>query len=384
MQSLLNVLRKEWRDATRDRRSLISSLSFAIFGPLMIYLILGSVAKEIEAADDLQVAIVGAQHAPTMVDKLKEQGVAWTRFDSVEDANRDVEQAVVVTIPDDFKELYLARMPVEIAVTADFKDGKAESAARQVQALINAYGRKVSYSRLVAAGVSPDSVRAIRATAYDQSLAGSRAARISDSLIYMLLIAGFVSGALMAADSIAGERERHSLESLLSQPVTPITLVIGKWLSAGVISAFVASATMIVCGLMMARAPLEVLGLRLFIDPPSIALGVVMLWPLAFLAVSLQMLLASRARTYREAGTYAQATIVIPVAVAGSVMIGNVDYGAIGQMLPITSQTMGLKDVLLEGRSSVSSMVSGALTTLLLAMVFVWMTSRRISDERSL
>ncbi len=384
MLSLFNVLRKEWRDATRDRRSIVSSLLFAVFGPLMIYLLLGSIAKEVEATDDLQVAVVGAQFAPTMIAKLAEQGIAWTQFASVESAKNDGDQTVLVTVLEDFKERYLARTPVEIAVTADFKDGQAESAAQEVQALINGYGRKVSYSRLIAAGVHPDSISAIRATTYDLSLAGSRTARVSDSLIYMLLIAGFISGSLMAADSIAGERERNSLESLLSQPVNPFTLVTGKWLTAGAISAFVSTVTVIVAGIMLAKAPLEVLGLRLFIDPSSLFLGALILLPLAFLAVSIQMLVAARARTYKEAGTYAQFTLFIPIAVAGSVMIGNVDFGTLGQILPITSQTMGLKDVLLEGRSSLISMVSGALTTLLLAVGFVWMTARRLSDERSL
>ena len=384
MQSLFNVLRKEWRDATRDRRSIVSSLLFAVFGPLMIYLLLGSTAKKVEATDDLQVAVVGAQFAPTMIAKLEEQGITWTQFANVESATKDGDQAVLVTVPEDFKERYLSNTPVEIAVTADFKDGQAELAAQEVKALINDYGRKVSYSRLIAAGVHPDSISAIRATTYDLSLAGSRTARISDSLIYMLLIAGFISGSLMAADSIAGERERNSLESLLSQPVNPFTLVTGKWLTAGAISAFVSTVTVIVAGIVLAKAPLEVLGLRLFIDPSSLFLGALMLLPLAFLAVSIQMLVAARARTYKEAGTYAQFTMFIPIAVAGSVMIGNVDFGTLGQILPITSQTMGLKDVLLEGRSSLTSMVSGALTTLLLAVGFVWMTARRLSDERSL
>ncbi len=129
---------------------------------------------------------------------------------------------------------------------------------------------------------------------------------------------------------------------------------------------------------MLAKAPLEVLGLRLFIDPSSLFLGALMLLPLAFLAVSIQMLVAARARTYKEAGTYAQFTMFIPIAVAGSVMIGNVDFGTLGQILPITSQTMGLKDVLLEGRSSLTSMVSGALTTL--AELLLQKECRRVWD----
>ena len=384
MQSLLNVLRKEWRDSIRDRRSLLSALSYAVMTPLIMYLVLGNVAKKVDQTDDLRVAVVGSEQAPTLITKLAEQGVEWIPFDTTDAAAQVSDLKVLVTVPDDYEERYLARTPIDIAVTANFKNSQTEAEAKRIARLINGYGRKVSYSRLVAAGVSPDSVRAISAKTYDLSQAGGRASHMSNMFIYMFLLGCFISGALMATDSIAGERERHSLESLLAQPVKPVTLVLGKWLTAGGISAFVAVSTIVLTGVMLAFAPLDVLGLRLYIDPASIVQGALILIPLALLAVSLQMLLAARARTYREAGIYAQFAIAIPVVVAGSVMIGNVDYGAIGQVLPVTSQTMALKDVLLEGRSSMSSLLGGAISTVLLALALVWLTSQRLSDERSL
>ena len=383
MHSLLNVLRKEWRDTIRDRRSIVSSLLFAVIAPLVMFLVLGSLAKEADSNDDIQAAVIGVDQAPVLINKLAEQGIQWTQVESGEEAG-ELGLPVLVTVPDHYAERYLDRVPVTIAVTADFKDSVAEASARRVARLIDAYGQRVSHARLVAAGVSPDSVRAVSASTYDLSQAGSQSSHITNALIYLLLISGFVSGALMATDSIAGERERHTLESLLSQPVNPLTLVAGKWLTTGSVSMFVSVSTMVITGVMLALAPLEILGLRLFVDPASIALGAVVLLPLALLAVSIQMLLAARARTYREAGTYAQFALAIPVVVAGSVMLSNVDYGALGQILPVTSQTMILQDVLLEGGSSLSAIVGGAASTLLLAAGLVWLMSQRLSDERSL
>lgn len=383
MQSILNVVRKEWKDAIRDRRSIVSSMLFAVFGPVMIYLLLLSLAEELDTSEATQVAIVGAEFAPTMVSKLAEQRIEWTDYGSQDEAFADG-ASVVVELPSDFGDRYRDGVPVAVAVTANFKDGKAETSARRLADQINQYGQKVSYSRLVAAGVAPATVNAISASTYDLSLAGARASRISDSLIYVFLIAGFISGAFMAADSVAGERERHSLESLLSQPVKPLTLVTGKWITAGIISSVVSVTTIVVGALMLTQAPLEELGLRLFINPLSIIQGALVLIPLAFLAVAIQMLVAARARTYREAGTYAQFTLFIPIAVAGSVMIGSIDYGALGEILPITSQTMALKDVLLEGKSSITTMIVGVVSTLMAAGAIVWLTAQRLADERSL
>ncbi len=384
--ALINVLTKEWKDASRDHRSIMASLAFAVFGPVFLYLTLNSMNDTTTADAPVAAAIVGLGQAPALATYLREQQVLLSEFDHREQALAALGPAlpVMIHVPEDYARNYAARMPIEIAVTADFKREEAQLAARRVAGVVNDFGQRISRARLIAAGVSPHRTRAITAQTYDLSIAGGHAARISSALIYVFLIAGFVSGAFMAADAVAGERERHSLEPLLAQPVAPIVLVVGKWIAAGAISVGVSTITVVFGAWLLQRAPLEALGLRLHLEPAIVITGALALAPLAMMAVALQMLLAARAKTYREAGTYAQFTIFLPIAVAGAMMLGNVDFGAIGAMAPITGQTQTLQDLFLEGRAGHLNLLLSAASTLALALAMVWLTAQRLADEASL
>lgn len=384
MNVLLNVLRKEWLDVSRDRRSIMASLMFAVFGPVFLYLSFNAMGDRKNSDGMLNVAVVGAEHAPNLISYLEQHKIAISALESVDDMVFNDEQMVLVTLPANYVELYENRQTIDIAVTANFKNSKAESQASRVALRINQYGRSVDNGRLIAAGVNPTSAQTLSATTYDLSKAGGAAARISSTLIYIFLIAGFISGAFMAADSVAGERERHSLEAILAQPVSSLTLTLGKWLTSGAISMFVSTVTIVLGAVLLNRAPLDELGFRLFLDPMSIAIGAFALLPLALFAVALQMLVAARSRTYREAGTYAQFTMFLPLAVAGSLMLSNIDYGILGDILPITNQTTVLRDVFLEGKSSFMTVFVGVITTLAGAFAMVWLTAQRLSDEKSL
>ncbi len=386
LSALTNVLIKECKDASRDHRSIMASLAFAIFGPVFLYLTLNSMNDSETAEQPVAAAVVGAAQAGALITYLREHRVRLSEFDDPTEAlaalNEDL--PVLIRVPEEYASNYAARMPIQVGITANFKYEQAQLAARRVAGLVDEYGQRVSRTRLIAAGISPHRTRAISAQTYDLSIAGGHAARISSTLIYVFLIAGFVSGAFMAADSVAGERERRSLEPLLAQPVAPMVLAIGKWIAAGAISVLVSTITIVFGAWLLARAPLEALGLRLHLDPLTVVTGALALAPLAMMAVALQMLLAARAKTYREAGTYAQFTIFLPVAVAGSMMLGNVDFGPLGALAPITGQTISLQDLFLEGRAGLSNLLVSCATTLALAIGTVSLTARRLADEASL
>lgn len=384
--TLSNVLHKETLDVIRDRRSIGISLSFAIFGPVFLALMLNNMAESATNSDDLNVVVTGGEYAPGLTQHLQERGVSFVDApdNAAAQALLDDEHHVMLNIPPDFAQKFTRRDLVDLAITGDFKSDAAQQDAQELQTKIEDYNRDVTQGRLIAAGVAPHRVRAVRAQTYDLSRAGGRSAVISDALIYVFLIAGFVAGAFMTADAVAGERERHSLEPLLAQPVSPMTLIIGKWLACGGISVIVSTLTVIVGGILLARTPLADLGLRLSIGPKPMLLAALSLAPLALFAVALQMLLAARAKTYREAGISGQFTMFLPVVVAGAIMIGNVDYTGPARHLPLTGHTLLLQDIFLDGTASKIALVTVTISTLLAAWGMLMVAARWLGDEAKL
>src|SRR5690606_15716040 len=82
--------------------------------------------------------------------------------------------------------------------------------------------------RVLARGVDPGVLRPLAIVEHDLSTAASRSVLLLGMLTYFLLLAMLMGGFYLAIDTTAGERERGSLEPLLTAPVSRATLLLGK------------------------------------------------------------------------------------------------------------------------------------------------------------
>ena len=67
------VIRKELRDWSRDRRSILTVLASSLLAPGLIFFLFNSMASRQRQVEDVTIPIVGAAHAPAFVDWLKQQ-----------------------------------------------------------------------------------------------------------------------------------------------------------------------------------------------------------------------------------------------------------------------------------------------------------------------
>jgi len=135
----------------------------------------------------------------------------------------------------------------------------------------------------------------------------SMAVRVDGVLIGMMsvftLVAAFVGGMNVAMDTVAGERERHSLLPLLMNPIRRREIVLGKWLAVGLFS---------VAGLVLNLAGFAIIFARAGMHLPWLAVAAGIL-PLALLAASIQLLISTVCRAAKEAQTYLSMLVFLPM-----------------------------------------------------------------------
>ena len=119
--------------------------------------------------------------------------------------------------------------------------------------------------RLIARGVNPVVVSALKVDQLEVSSSQQRAATIFSFIPMFLILATFSAGMQIATDSTAGERERGSLEPLLLNPVARWQLLAGKWLAAATSAMGGMLGTLLVTTAVMSRLSLEDLGVRFHI-----------------------------------------------------------------------------------------------------------------------
>ena len=380
------VLRKELVDGVRDRRAIYSVIFSICFGPLLVGFMFSRMAARQTSARDIEIPIVGAQHAPALVDWLGQQeGVTIT--DGPTDAERAVreqQQDVVVVISEEFNKQFAEARRAKIQLVADGSRDSARPKVQRVRRLLEAYGVQIAALRLIARGISPSIAAPIRIEDIEVSSAQQRAARLLAFVPLFIVIAAFAGGMQVATDSTAGERERGSLESLLVNPVAREAFVGGKWLAAVIFASLTMILTTFFCAAMLARVPLQELGIRFHFGREAIVGAIAAGVPMAFLSAGLQVFVASFARSFKEAQSYLGMLIMLPMLPGILLIIYPVANQWWLAPVPLLGQHLLLSDVLGGKNPGMLAFSLAALSALGASLVLVYLTTRLFRREKTI
>ena len=123
-------------------------------------------------------------------------------------------------------------------------------------------------------------------------------------MTYFVLFAVLMGGLYLAIDSTAGERERGSLEALLSLPVARAALVGGKILATCAYMCLSLAISLAAFVVVFRFVPLERLGMSANLGAGTALEFFAICLPFVPLGAALMTLVASFTRSYREAQTY--------------------------------------------------------------------------------
>lgn len=380
----LVIVRKELTDHRRDRRALLSASFGVFFGPLIIAVMLTQIAKDQIAAEDISIPIAGAAYAPTLVIWLEQQAGV-----TVEEAPEAAEVAVragtldlAVVIDEDFQKDFGEAKPAGVKLIYDGTENKLQAKIRRTRQLLNGYSSTMGALRLMARGVSPAAVQAIALQEVEVSSAQQRAARILGILPMMILLSAFGASMGAAADSMAGERERGSLEALLMNPVGLPSIVGGKWLAASVFSVIGSTACLFLSAVAMQAIPLQDLGIRFQLEAWQLGLAVLILLPAALLAPALQMLVCSFSKTLKEAQPYLGLLTMVAMAPGLIAAIYGVENADWMLAAPFFSQTKLLSSVLAGERPEVWEAAFSIALSLAATAICLYAISRLMRSEK--
>ncbi len=381
---ILIVTRKELMDSFRDRRSYYSVLLGALLGPLLIAFMLNRIAGEQRGAEEIRIPVAGREHAPVLVNWLEQQaGVTVEPGPSdAETAVRDSKLDFVLVIPKDFPEKFRASRPAPVQVVSDSTRQSSQAKVRRLRTLLGRFSGETGSLRLVARGVSPMIATALNVEDVEVSSAQQRSAMIFNVIPMFLVLACFTAAMQISTDSTAGERERGSLESLLVNPIPRRELVAGKWMAAVCSSLAGMVATLVVTTAVLQRLALEDLGFRFRFGTPEAMLLVAAVAPMALIAPSVQMYLASFAKSFKEAQSYMGFLILLPMLpgmLAAFYPMSNKPWMA---PIPVMGQYALSSDIMSGKPPGPLLLIAAALSAAAFALIFLVLTTRLFSRER--
>ncbi|MBV8782884.1 MAG: ABC transporter permease [Gammaproteobacteria bacterium] len=329
MRALLIVFLKEFRENLRERRTLFSAL---IFGPLLApALFTALLATELRRNADTgerapSVAVSHAERAPNLLAFLAAAGIKVhpVDFDAAQAraAVRAHREERVLVVSAEFGADLARGSPAALALYTDSSDVAAGPDTEQLHAVLARYAGELGRLRLIARGLDPLLGTPLALQDRDVSTPATRAVLALSMLSYFMLLTMLLGGMYLAIDATAGERERGSLEALLTVPVPRAYLIFGKISAACAYMTLSLVLTVCAFALLLRFTGLERFGMSINLGP-RVALHLVLYClPFVPLGAALMTVVAAFTRSYREAQTYLGLVLLVPtlpLAFAGAI-----------------------------------------------------------------
>ena len=219
-------------------------------------------------------------------------------------------------------------------------------------------------------------------TQSDVATSGEQAGMVLSLFIPLVLAIWTYSSALQPSiDMTAGERERGTLEALLCLPCTRLELLLGKWAAVATITGV--GVVLQICGILFAigyLASSNFIGLpELSVIAILLLIGAILLF--AIMIVALELALAMRSHSVKEAGSILAPMLLLIVFPALFTQVINLDgIESVWFAIPIVNILLALRELLMN-RIIAEHIVIWAGTSLLYAGLAAYYASRQFGRE---
>jgi len=234
---------------------------------------------------------------------------------------------------------------------------KSDFAERRISKVFERWSESRRNESLIAQDVAPESVRLLQVQRADVAKPEQRKARLWSKILPFVLLIWALTGAFYpAVDLCAGEKERGTLETLLSSPAGRKEIVGGKLLAIMVFSSVTSLlnlTSMGVTGSLIASRLADLGDEGPFaLGPPSLA---AMAWlllavvPISAMFSAAALAVAALARSSKEGQYYLMPLLMIcmPLMIIPLLPAAEIDLG--GALIPVTGMMLLLR-TLMEGR----------------------------------
>ncbi len=394
MKHFLTIFRKEFTDSVRDRRTLFMMVVF----PLLLFPLLMTVFTRIQLSQMrkaeekiLRLSLVKEQYAPGIAElAASTPGLRLLPPVPADSAasliQRDSLDAAIVVAPDFREQVDAMKTGV---LTLIFKSSEDYAIAkRRLHDIIDRYEKGLVARRFAALKIDRSVVSAVTVRERDIATAKEKVGRsIGGFSPYLFVIFCFMGSMYPAIDLAAGEKERGTIETLLTAPVGRFEILLGKF--AVVVLAGLLSATVSMLGLYLAlrqakEVPQELLqAVQGILDVPSVLLTLSLLLPLAIFFAGFLLSLSMFAKSYKEAQSIISPltiVIILPVLIG---MVPGFELNPVTALIPVLNVSLATKEII-AGTIRPALLALVYLSLVALAVLSLWACSRFFNREETI
>lgn len=377
MQIIWTIIRKELLDTLRDHRTIVTMLvvPLAVI-PIAVFL-LGKMGEGATTTDAnvVRVGIVSHGNAQDFEWGLRtdERAVVF-RVETESEAQRLVKDDLLdaAVIFDSAFDAHVASLQMgEVSVLYNHYGSPAER--RRVQEFLRAYEQELVSARFASLSAPSEWARALRLDEHEITRADEVLARMLAGLLpYMVIIFCFLGCMYPALDLGAGEKERRTMETLLSAPTSRLEIALGKFAVVtmiGYASACVALLAILLGLLPHAGAQSSLISAMWSVfSPGHLSMLLLLLLPLTMFFAAVLLAVSVYARSFKEAQSIITPLTFVAIFPAGLALIPSIDFGIGTAVVPVLNVSLAMKSVATGGMAFLPVLISFVTLVILAAI----------------
>ena len=386
---ILTIAKKEFARFFRDRRMVLTTIFLPGILIYLIYSFMGSGMSKLLGGDDTTPYAVYVENMPESIETsfnavpMLEQ----SSYPSKEDALKALEEEkcnLVLLFDEDFDEELAASLAGEnVSVTPPVlhyysANARSSEAYATVMGLLSAFEMQLNPPII---DMSESSV--------DLSTEEDVQSMLFSMLLPMLLMAMLFSGCMaVAPESIAGEKERGTIATMLVTPLQRSHLALGKILSLSLIALLSGISSTV--GILLSLPKLmgdsvSMSGLSVLDVYDMLALAVVILSSVLVI-VAMVSLISSYAKSVKEAATYVSPLMIVVMLLGVTNMFSSGSLPTPAFLIPLFNSVNCIADVFSGDYSWVSIALTGisnlaVMGLLTYALTLMFNHERMITDK---
>jgi sodium transport system permease protein len=357
MKTFVTIFRKEFTDTIRDRRTLFMMIVFPLLlVPALMIVVTNIQMSSMKNAEEkvLRVALIARANASGLVVAL----------------NGRTDLRIIEGIPADSMEAMIARDSIDAAVViaADFDAAVARMTSgtirlfykssddfdmvkRRLSGVIGSYEKQLVAERFAVLKMDPSIVNPVTIEEHDVASMKERIGKSVGGLVpYLFVIFCFMGAMYPAIDLAAGEKERGTMETLLTAPVSRFQILVGKFavvVLTGLMSAAVSIFGILVAVRQISKIPPEILSaVMAILDAQTVLLVLSLLLPLTVFFAAFLLSMSIYAKSYKEAQSMISPLMIVVIL---PVMIGlfpGVALDPVTALIPVLNVSLATKEII--------------------------------------
>jgi sodium transport system permease protein len=357
MRTAFTVFKKELLDTLRDRRTIVAMVVMPlVLFPLLFVATTWIAGSQNEQAMErtLRVGLVNSEQADGLAGLL----ASAPRLEPVDGLVADSARARVQREDLDAAFVVDPAFQAQVdslrsgAIDFVYKSGDNTNVLRRrLQQVLDRYEQQLLTERFATLQVSLDATDAVQVRSVDVATSQEQIAQVIGGFLpYVFIIFCFLGSMYPAIDLGAGEKERGTLESLLSTPASHAEILLGKFgtiVLTGVSSAVIAILSIVLSPMLVDDIPQTILDAAYGILEPSVVLVLLtLLVPLTIFFAAVQLSLSFYAKSFKEAQSIINPLTIVVIFPAFIGLLPGVELDAVTALIPVLNVSLATKGVI--------------------------------------